>query len=228
LDDKFYQTEYRSGFTTNCPSDEELSSLIRSSFRGSPKDFDSRIQLLDALGIKPGQHKVLDFGASWGYGTWQFAQWGFDAIGLEISQSRTRFGRQKLGVDLRTSAEEIAEPVDVFFSSHVIEHFSQPSLAIEQARKLLKPDGLFIAYTPNGCDEFRRVNPDSYHRSWGGVHPSYLDDRYWRRMFPDAWHFFASIPVDLDCARNWNQESNCCLNLDSSELVFVAKLKPGQ
>src|SRR5690349_3957887 len=47
----FYQEEYQSGFTTDCPSAEELDKLKENRFVGSPKDFSSRLRLLEALSI---------------------------------------------------------------------------------------------------------------------------------------------------------------------------------
>jgi predicted O-methyltransferase YrrM len=77
LGEAFYQEEYRSGFTTDCPDADTLKTLVRDEFRGSGKDFRRHIELLDALGAKPGEARVLDFGASWGYATWQFANSSF-------------------------------------------------------------------------------------------------------------------------------------------------------
>lgn len=223
FDEGFYQTEYRSGFTTDCPTEEALKPLIESEFKGSEKDFTSRLGLFEALGITPDTHSILDFGCSWGYGTWQFANRGFNTTGLEISEPRARYGREKLSINVVESMDQLGDQkFDVFFSSHVAEHFASPQEVVQFASKLLKPGGVFIAYTPNGCEEFMHENPLSYHRSWGGVHPSYLDDRFWFRQFPDARKLIGATPLDLEAIRTWDRSDDLKLSLIESELVFVA------
>src|SRR6266516_28161 len=92
----FYQTRYRQGFTTDCPSDEELKRFLENSFRGSEKDYTSYIEIIKAAGLRRGDI-VFDFGCSWGYGSWQFAQAGFRVYSYEISFSRARYAAEKLG-----------------------------------------------------------------------------------------------------------------------------------
>src|SRR5688572_24482492 len=41
----FYQNEYRSGFTTDCPSDSDLEKWKLAGFKGTGKDFSNRIAL---------------------------------------------------------------------------------------------------------------------------------------------------------------------------------------
>ncbi len=70
---------------TECPTRPELDKMISSSFQNTEKNFTPRIEVLKALGL--GQNAaVLDYGASWGYGVWQFRKQGFAASGLEISR----------------------------------------------------------------------------------------------------------------------------------------------
>jgi hypothetical protein len=66
----FYQDEYvELGLTTECPSDDELSALMRTGFAASDKDFSYQTKALSALGLKSGA-RILDYCASWGYLTW--------------------------------------------------------------------------------------------------------------------------------------------------------------
>ncbi len=85
---EFYQHEYsQPGLTTELPSLQELRALIAAGFKESLKDFSKIILLVHAIGLEPGD-RVLDYGANWGYGTWQFIQAGFDATGYEVSKAR--------------------------------------------------------------------------------------------------------------------------------------------
>jgi 2-polyprenyl-3-methyl-5-hydroxy-6-metoxy-1,4-benzoquinol methylase len=223
VDERFYQSEYRSGFTTDCPSDADLKRWQLNDFRDIGKDFSERINLLRALGIAPERSRVLDFGCSWGYGTWQLAKAGFEVTGSEISKARARFGREKLQLNIVESLEELRRDFDVFFSAHVIEHLSRPRIAVEAARRLLRPGGFFVSFTPNGCGDCMQHNPASFHRSWGRVHPSYMDERYWFRAFHDCKCLVVASPYDLVDISNWTQKENCRLTLNGSELLFVAK-----
>ena len=66
---RFYQNEYREGFTTDTPSDTELKALLNAGFAGSKKDYAGYIDVIKALGAQEGD-KLLDYGCSWGYGSW--------------------------------------------------------------------------------------------------------------------------------------------------------------
>ena len=103
--ERFYQTQYRSTFTSECPDDQELSHLKSTFFRGSKKDYTIYLGLLEAAGVRPG-HVVLDFGASWGYGSWQLAQAGYRVYSYEVSEPRSRFAVRKLGCQMLSSAEQ--------------------------------------------------------------------------------------------------------------------------
>ena len=66
---RFYQTEYEQGFTTDLPDRDTLGRLKTTAFKGTERDYASYIDVLTALGVEGGA-RVLDFGCSWGYGSW--------------------------------------------------------------------------------------------------------------------------------------------------------------
>lgn len=223
--DEFYQSEYQSGFTTDCPDTASLRQFLANGFRGTTKDFSSRIALLRALGVEPGS-RVLDYGASWGYATWQFNETGYKTVGFELSRQRARFARDMLSVDVRERLDEVEGPFDVFFSCHVIEHVPQVSQVFEIANRLLRPGGIFVAITPNGCFEAMAVEPNSYHRAWGSVHPQYLDAEFYKQAFPTRPTCLASSPFDIDTIRNWQRNDNYCGELSGPELLFAVVPQP--
>jgi Transposase domain (DUF772) len=47
----------------------------------------------------------------------------------------------------------------------------------------LSPQGLFIAFVPNGSEAFKRTSPDWTHL-WGEVHPNFIDDIWAARRIP--------------------------------------------
>ena len=73
--EEFYHGTYESGFTMDCPTLEDIKNLKTAHFRGMPKDFSGRLRLLEAHRLAK-ESRLFDFGASWGYGTWQLEQAG--------------------------------------------------------------------------------------------------------------------------------------------------------
>lgn len=219
----FYQEDYSFGYTTECPSDDALAELKANKFRGTDRCYAERIAMLQALGIGPGS-RVYEYGASWGYGSWQMKDAGFDVSGFEISRPRARFAREKLGIDVRDDVKGVEGPFDVFFSSHVLEHVPAPLTTVEFAIKVTRPGGLFVAYTPNGSLVRMQRQPDSYLHHWGDVHPNMLDEEFYQHAFGDRPKLHASEPYDIEAIRQWDKKSDRRLNLTGEEMLFACVL----
>lgn len=199
----FYQKAYKEGFTTDLPSESQLRTLLDSGFPGE-KNYKKYIDVLTALGCSPGQ-RLFDFGCSWGYGSWQFKSYGFEVESFEISQPRANFAREKLGLRVFSSMDDVAAPVDIFFSAHVLEHVPSVAATIETALRILRPGGLFVAFTPNGSEAYRSIDPGGWHRLWGYVHPQMLDDIFYRKRFGGDSVTFDTSPYDLGKLSRWSQ-----------------------
>lgn len=222
--ERFYQTAYSQGFTSDMPSDEELFVLKQKKFQRSNKDYRIYLNLLQALGANTGQ-RILDFGCSWGYGSWQFREFGFDVESFEISKPRCRYAREKLDIPAFDALDQISnEPFDIFFSAHVLEHVPSVSAVFELARNKLKKGGLFVAFTPNGSEAYRKENPQAWQGLWGMVHPNFLDDTFYRNARPDV--LLRSNPYDLEEIRNsWACDLfNSALPLTGSELMAAFRM----
>ncbi|MFA7665640.1 MAG: class I SAM-dependent methyltransferase [Burkholderiaceae bacterium] len=220
----FYQRRYRqSGLTTDLPNADTLKRLMEQRFRGTEKDFSRVIDLLASLSI-PEESRILDFGANWGYGVWQFREAGFDAVGYELSTTRAAFSsRLDVEVFSEWNAVENRGPFDVVFSSHVLEHTPDPAAALRRKAKMVAPGGLLIAYFPSGSETFRRNNPTAFHRLWGRVHPVMLDGMFVREVLSD-WPLAigAHCAGDLGRLRTWDRETSWSGNLGTSEMLIVA------
>ena len=222
---RFYQHDYRQGFTSTCPTPEALAGLIASGFAGTVRDYTTRVAVLAALGVAKGA-RVLDYGASWGYGVWQLRASGYDAVGYEISQPRARYAREALALSVCDRTEDLAGGLDVFFSSHVIEHVPAPRDVFSLARRLLRSGGLFVAFTPNGSAA-RRAKPDQAHnvmRMWGLLHPIVLDDVFYSRVLPAEPKLLATSPYPLDSIRRWDQRTDLSADLSGNELLLATVL----
>ena len=169
--EQFYQEEYSEGFTTDCPSDEALSGLLSQNFLNSAKDFTAYVNVLRMLGLQPGA-SVLDFGSSWGYGSWQMREAGFRVYSYEVSKPRARYAAVKLACEMLGSLDKLPAAMDCLFSAHVIEHLPNPNLLWELADRVLSPDGLLVCFCPNGSPHLESVyGLHRYDQIWGKVHP---------------------------------------------------------
>jgi 2-polyprenyl-3-methyl-5-hydroxy-6-metoxy-1,4-benzoquinol methylase len=218
----FYSDEvYKQGFTTDLPSDAELQAMFANRFAGTEKDFSYRIEALFAAGLKPGA-RILDYGCSWGYGSWQMRQAGFDVFSYEIGQQRARYASEKLDCVMVSDLRALDGTVDCFFSSHVIEHLANPRSLFDEAEKVLRPGGLFVCYAPNGAVEREKKDYGAYHQNWGMVHPLMLTPEFMkgeacRRGFTQCAVF--SSPVQSSNIEVLRESS-----LDGDELLMIGRL----
>lgn len=224
---KFYQKQYieEDDITTKFPSDEELQRLIANSFDTEANRSASR--LLDLFGaILPSLQgvKIVDYGCSWGYISYQFKQAGMGVQSFELSLPRARFGAKKLGLDIHTSYDELEDENDIFFSSHVIEHVPSVKKMIESGQRLLRKNGFFISVCPNGSPEYRQADEEGFHRMWGKVHPNCLNKKFFQNAFRDHPHYITSSPFDVTELKVWDQQSQKIGKMDGPEILVVAKL----
>jgi 2-polyprenyl-3-methyl-5-hydroxy-6-metoxy-1,4-benzoquinol methylase len=220
----FYQSEYAQGFTTDLPDDQQLAHYLESGFANTGKDYSQYLAVLDALGAHKGD-SVLDFGCSWGYGSWQLNRHGFRVESFEISRPRASYARDKLQVNVRSSLSDLQGPFDIFFSSHVLEHVPAVAKAIGFALDVLKAGGLFVAFTPNGSEQHRRTNFEVWHRLWGLVHPNFLDEVFYEKSFAKIPHLVSSKPYDLQQLAQWTASNRLpsISRLDGDELLIAAR-----
>ena len=212
---EFYQTAYKHGYTTDCPPLDELKSLKDTNFKDTERDYSRYIEILKNLGCEENA-RVVDFGCSWGYGLFQLENAGFNAYGYEISEPRCRYGRENLNVKALTNPQELPEELDVFFSSHVLEHVPDLKFVFELAFKKLKPGGLFIAVTPNGSKPFRKKQPTDFHHLWGQFHPILLSDDFIKSNFSKELQHLGSLPPET-ASEIYRKDP------DQYELFFVLK-----
>jgi 2-polyprenyl-3-methyl-5-hydroxy-6-metoxy-1,4-benzoquinol methylase len=174
---RYYQREYNQpGLTTDLPTPSRLQQLVETNFAGSGKDFNQAVAVLRDLGLRVGA-RILDYGANWGYCTAQLQNAGFAAEGYEISKPRAEFAK-RLGVWLVTDLGHLKPGFDAIYSSHVLEHMTNPLAALREQLDLTREGGFIIAHTPNGSEAFRQANFSQFHRMWGLPHPVLLTDEF--------------------------------------------------
>ena len=174
------------------------------------KSYDRIIRLLKTF-YPNGGARLVDFGCSWGYGSWQLQQAGFTVFSHEISEPRSKYAQDNLGVNLIDLTNPPTE-VDIFFSNHVLEHVPEPSKIISLARKILKKDGIFVCITPNGSDSYRDSDYDGWHCLWVKDHPNHISDTFYKNEFINNPYFISSTINSFDEIINWSKK-NTQINL---------------
>lgn len=222
---RFYQRQYRQGMTTDTPDAEHLEKLKTSIFQGTENHLSDKIAVLKALMPRG---RVLDYGCSWGYGTFQLVAAGYDAVGFEISSPRAEFGRSRLGVTVISSEcalDELAGSFDAVFASHVLEHLPAPSAAFDRLASLLKPRGLLLAFVPNcGGRNARELGV-----KWGPMccekHPLALDSAFFHHALPKCGFSVRTMsdPYNPDDLMRSNAPVGEGTELSGDELMVWAK-----
>jgi cyclopropane fatty-acyl-phospholipid synthase-like methyltransferase len=221
----FYENEYSAGFTTDMPSEADLSKLVSNDFTGE-KSWAYYNTVLARLGLVRGA-RIFDFGCSWGYGSFQMTKAGYSVIAFEIAPTRRKYAEEKLFVRTVLDMDEavvnsaMTGAFDCFFTSHVLEHVPSPSRVFGFAEALLKKGGIFVSFTPNGSESARRSNLE-WDRWWGEAHPNFIDDHFLDRSFQDWPRVVGSSPVgeikfpSRSMMHRFDQ-------LNGSELFFAAR-----
>ena len=228
--DRYYQEEFAGDSPqVALPASEELDSLINTNFSGSALDIAGKVQVL--RGLCPGR-TVLDFGSSWGYGTYQLKQQGFDAVGFEISQPRAEYGRAKMGLEIIDTIEELervpAASFDIVFSNHVVEHLRNIATVFPLLTRLLKGNGFVFHVLPNFMGEKAR---SGYWLKWiGEDHPIAPAMPFFDYAIPRAGlekPVFGSSPFDEQMVQLVRKHPRAALSTEGDELlVFARKSMP--
>ena len=221
----FYQTEYKEldRMATDLPDDATLKQEIGSGFKNTIKHGDRFLNLFTRLFPDEKFLRIVDYGCSWGYMTYQFKQAGHQVQGFEISRSRAAFGVEKMDLNILTNEQDLKGNNHIFFSSHVIEHHPDIAGMIRLAEKLLIDGGYFIAVSPNGSQPFRQGFPQAFHQAWGKVHPNYLNGDFYQHVFQNRPHYIGSNPFNMKNIHPLCQQELIIDDLSGEELLVIAK-----
>ena len=112
---------------------------------------------LEAVGLffqnEPPEAAVLDIGCGDGLGLEFLEKNGFHALfGADLSADKLARARTRTKADLRYGDAHAlpyeAETFDVVYSSHALEHCHDPGLAVDEARRVLRPGGRLFIVVP--------------------------------------------------------------------------------
>jgi 2-polyprenyl-3-methyl-5-hydroxy-6-metoxy-1,4-benzoquinol methylase len=224
--DKYYQEDFAGDSPqVILPNNSELRSLKNSHFANSPLDIQSKVRVLHFL--RPGG-RVLDFGCSWGYGTYQLVQCGLDAVGFEISKPRSEYGRAMLGLKIIDTLDELeklpARSFDIVFSNHVVEHLPNIAVVFPILTHLLKENGFIFHVLPNFMGKKAR---SGYWLKWiGEDHPIAPAMPFFEFAVPRAGltkPIFGSSPFDDRMAMALSGQTGESLSTEGDELLVFAQ-----
>jgi len=115
--------------------------------------------------------RSLDVGTAIGYLPRRFGELGYESWGIDISEEAVRYGTEQLKIPrlLAAQLEHFAPdvPFPVITSLYVIEHVSDPIGFLQNIRRILSDDGVFICMTVDSNSLFYRWAEALYHISGG-------------------------------------------------------------
>lgn len=101
--------------------------------------------------------KLLDIGCANGAFLVKARERGFDPVGVETNVEVSLYAKQNHGLEIINRPVELCcfeeEMFDIITLHDVLEHMTDPALALKRIRQWIKPNGLLVVDIPNG-DEF--------------------------------------------------------------------------
>ncbi len=220
----FYQRDYRESITSDIPNDQKLEEYLVNSFSGTQKDLSAKIEILRKI---QSSGRVLDFGCSWGYNTWQLQRAGYDPIGFEISKLRADFAAEKLGLKIISDYSRLISlkqgSFDIILSNHVFEHLPNLYSIFDDFYKLLSNNGYILLFFPNciGMDNPKIFSVKKSY-AFGEKHTFAFDKIFFETNLPK--HGFevrcASSPYNINSLFAKQEKLQ---NLEYSELFVLMK-----
>ena len=234
---KFYQKEYTGGgqslkndeknFTVDMPNVDTFKDSKTIDFKNTEKDYSNYIKVLQKIIKVDKQYKIklFDYGCSWGYGSYQIKQEGYDVSSFEISKPRSNYAKIQLGINIIEDLSLVDDEFfDIFFSAHVLEHLPEPKKTIDYALKVIKKDGYLVIFVPNGSIIRKKVDP-RWNQLWGLVHPNLIDEEFYKNIFNDYQYFITSLfeEDEIHLQEFKTGKNNYIGRLDMDELLIIVK-----
>jgi 2-polyprenyl-3-methyl-5-hydroxy-6-metoxy-1,4-benzoquinol methylase len=117
--------------------------------------------------------RLLDVGCATGYFL-NAARIDFEVVGVEPSSWAADYARSRLHLDVMAGhIESVDLPLgtfDVITMNDVIEHFSDPKVALQRAATLLRPGGILYLVTP----DIGSLSARLMRGRWWGLRPAHL------------------------------------------------------
>ena len=152
--------------------------------------------MFQAFGLKKGM-KMLEPGCGRGEFLKNFNDLGLDVVGVDISSEAIDFNN---ALDVKVcDVENESLPFDdntfdIIYSKSFIEHLYYPERFLDEAYRVLKPNGLLLTLTPDWESNYKKYFDDFTHRT-AFTKPA-LEDAYKMYGFKDVVIFkFRQLPI---------------------------------
>ncbi len=130
--------------------------------------------------LLPAAGRALDVGCAAGYFLDVLVEEGWDAVGIEPSESiartaRERHGSERVFAEAFEQARFAPDSFDLVSFWDVLEHLADPVAALQRARALLRPGGLIVLETQNIGSLFARLSGRRWHHFKHAEHLVHFD-----------------------------------------------------
>jgi SAM-dependent methyltransferase len=110
--------------------------------------------------------KILDIGCGKGLLLNSFQKDGWEAVGIELSQTSARYARETLGLEVYSKNFEECKfndnAFDVITFFHSLEHLKDPASALRKARNLLTSNGFLVVQVPRFNSFYAKIFRDKW------------------------------------------------------------------
>lgn len=115
------------------------------------------------------QSTALEIGCSYGFFLNLCRNYVRECLGYDVAADAVKYARDVLGVDARvgTILDYQGQPVDIVFMWDVIEHLSDPDLAVKRVAEILKSGGHLVLTTGDIGSLVAKIRG----RRWRMIHP---------------------------------------------------------
>lgn len=148
-------------------------SLNKKRATDAPLGYVRQTELIGRLqpGKKAVDIRVLDFGMGWGYWCMAAKKWGYQTVGLEISDKRLQFAREQ-GIEVAHQLSDLSgQCFDFINADQVFEHIPQPLETLKLLVRHLNPGGVVRIAVPDGQGIERELAQADWHASKNAIHP---------------------------------------------------------
>jgi 2-polyprenyl-3-methyl-5-hydroxy-6-metoxy-1,4-benzoquinol methylase len=123
--------------------------------------------------VRAKKPRLIDVGSSVGCVIEAALEHGWEAMGIDVSESAVEFCRQR-GLPCRlvqgTALPFADASFDVLTAWHVIEHVEDVQVTLAEWRRVLRPEGVLALETPDASSPVVRLRGSSYRKFWAPEH----------------------------------------------------------
>jgi len=176
---KFYAEEFYTGEYKNFnDSSLEVQVNDKEFFQGRWQNiYENFIEIKKKLSKET---TMLDIGCGWGLALQYFQSKGIECYGFDPAIEAVDYGKKK-GLNLKHAGLQSMDvfngkKFDIITMLNVLEHLSNPVLALRQIKKILKKDSILVIDVPNDFNDFQTTGRNIHNlKDWWVAPPNHLN-----------------------------------------------------